>query len=67
MRRDEVIERLRAAIARVGSQAAFAELHGISLAYVNDVLNFRREPGPAILEALGIEKVVTYREKPKAT
>jgi DNA-binding transcriptional regulator YdaS (Cro superfamily) len=63
VKQDELIERLRAAIVEAGSQSAFAELHGLSTAYVNDVLNRRREPGPAILEALGIEKVVTYEEK----
>jgi hypothetical protein len=32
-------------------------------AYVNDVLNERREPGDKILEALGIERIVTYRRR----
>lgn len=63
MKQDDVIDRLRAAIAKAGSQAAFAEMYGLSAAYVNDVINGRREPGPAILEALGVEKVVTYQEK----
>lgn len=45
------------------SQAQWAREHGISPGYVNDVLNGRREPGKAILEALGLERVVSYREK----
>ena len=46
-----------------GGQAAWAKAHGVSAAYVNDVLRERREPGKSILDALGLEKVVTYREK----
>lgn len=45
------------------SQAQWAREHGISPGYVNDVLNGRREPGKAILEALGLERVVSYRKK----
>ncbi len=40
-----------------GSQSAFARNHSMSIAYVNDVLHRRREPGPAILAALGLEKM----------
>jgi DNA-binding transcriptional regulator YdaS (Cro superfamily) len=49
------------------SQAAWARSHNLSPAYVSDVINGRREPGPAILEALGIERVVSYRPKPTAS
>jgi DNA-binding transcriptional regulator YdaS (Cro superfamily) len=49
------------------TQAQWARKHNISPAYVNDVINGRREPGPAILEALGIERVVSYRPKPPAS
>lgn len=45
------------------SQAAWAKKHGLSPAYVSDVINGRREPGKAILEALGLERVVSYRVK----
>ena len=55
--------RLQAAIAAAGSQQAFARLHGISAQYVNDVVSERRPMGEKILNALGVEKVVTYREK----
>jgi hypothetical protein len=63
MELQDVIERLRSAVQTEGSQAAFAEKHIISLQYVNDVLRGRREPGPIILNALGLERIVTYREK----
>lgn len=61
----DVIDRLRVAIDASGSQAAFAAQHAISLQYVNDVLRGRREPGQKILDALGLERVVGYRERDK--
>jgi transcriptional regulator with XRE-family HTH domain len=36
---------------------------GVSSQYLSDVLHGRREPGPKILNALGLERVVTYRKK----
>jgi hypothetical protein len=59
----EVIVRLRAAIQAAGSQIAFAQQHHISQQYISDVLSNRRKPGQKILDALGVEQVVTYREK----
>ena len=43
--------------------AVFADELGVSPAYLSDVLNGNREPGPKILDALGIERVVSYRQK----
>ena len=34
----------------------------MSSPYVSDVINGRREPGQAILDALKIKRVVEYRE-----
>lgn len=61
--RHDVALRLKAAIDAVGSQKAYAQAHKISEQYLSDVLNGRREPGQKILDALGIERVVVYREK----
>lgn len=44
-----------------GLQAAFAQDHGMSAAYVNDVLRGRRDPGKKILDAVGAKKNVGYR------
>ena len=52
---------LRAACAAAGSQRAWATQHHVSVTYLSDVLARRRPPGPAILDALGIERVETYR------
>lgn len=61
--KQELIERLKATIAALGSQDAFAQQHSISTAYVSDVLRGRRDPGKKILDALGLERVVGYQEK----
>lgn len=47
------------------TQAAYAKDKGLSAQYVNDVVQGHREPGPTVLDALGLEKVVTYRRKAK--
>lgn len=48
------------------SQTAWAKANGISPAYVSDVIAGRREPGKLILDALGLERVITYRKKKEA-
>ena len=61
MNAEDVRKILRAACANRGGQKNFAESAGVSQQYVSDVLNGKREPGGAILDALNIERVVTYR------
>ncbi len=61
--KQDLIDRLRAAIVATGTQEAFAAQHDIAAAYISDVLRGRREPGEKILDALGLERVVSYREK----
>lgn len=53
---------LALAVRKAGSQKEFAKRNGMSIAYVNDVINRRRMPGKSILSALGLEKVVQYRK-----
>jgi hypothetical protein len=60
----EVMERLRAAVTSAGGQRRFAAAHGFTPAYVHDVLHGKRGLAQRILDALGIERVVSYREKP---
>jgi len=45
------------------AQTVVAEELGISPQYLNDMLKGRKEAGPAVLKALGLVKVVTYRRK----
>lgn len=60
---DDVRKRLAQACQNSGSQALWAKDNGLSTAYVNDVLHGRREPGGKLLAALGLERVVLYREQ----
>ncbi len=47
------------------TQRDVADELGVSAGYLNDYLHFRREPGPKILQALGLRRVNGYElEKP---
>lgn len=61
MNTEQVREIIRDLCVEAGSQSAWAKANGVSQAYVNHVLEGKREPGPAILEAIGLERVITYR------
>jgi len=61
----DVCRRLSEACKAQGSQSAWAALHGVSPTYVSSVLHARIEPGKAILQALGLVRVVVYREAVK--
>jgi hypothetical protein len=61
MNADDVRAALQRAIEREGTAAAWCQKHEIARGYVSDVLSGRQEPGKAILDALGIEAVTTYR------
>lgn len=63
MTADNVRALLKRSCDAAGSQSAWAKANNATPAYVSDVLAGRREPGPAICEALGIERVVIYRKK----
>ncbi len=63
MTTEDVREMLFDACYEAGSQSAWARCADVSQAYVNDVLRGRREPGEAILQALGLERVTAYRKR----
>jgi hypothetical protein len=54
---NEVIQLLRAAVEREGSQGAFARRHGIERTYLNQILNGKRPLTDAVPKALGLRKV----------
>lgn len=56
MTHEQVIALLRKFCAQYETQAAAAEALGIKPAYLSDVLNSRRDPGPLILKGLGLRK-----------
>ena len=59
---DEVRRRLQQQVDLNGSQTATAQRLGVSLAYLNDVIRGKREPGEKLLTPIGIHKVVIYQE-----
>lgn len=61
MTSDDVRKILKAECDDCGSQVVWATKHSLSPSYTSDVLNGRREPGPALLSALGLRKIVMYR------
>jgi len=61
----QVLALLRRECDKAGGQQAWARAHGVSPAYVSDVLTGRREPGIGILAPLRLERVVGYRRAPK--
>jgi len=65
MTRDELVELLQRKIRHAGTQAAVAKELGITAAYLGDVLHGKREPGPTLLDGLGLRRVVTYEKADK--
>lgn len=61
MTEQEVRKRLAEAIEAAGGQSVFADRHGFTRAYINDVVHGRRALADRILAAIGIERIVTYR------
>ncbi len=61
----EVLKLIRNEISRAGSESKLARRWGVSQSRISRMMNFRNPPGPKILEALGLEKVVIidYRRK----
>lgn len=60
MTADEVRELLREEARSLGSQRALARKAGVSAPFVSDVLKGAREPSGALLDLIGVERVVTY-------
>lgn len=51
---------LRQACAAAGSQRAFAEQIGVTEAFISAVLHGRKAPGPTVLAAVGLRRIVRY-------
>jgi DNA-binding transcriptional regulator YdaS (Cro superfamily) len=66
MTEQEAIKRLQAAVSEVGGQRAFARTHGLSVAYINDVLRGKRALSDRVLATIGLRRevqhTVTYHE-----
>ena len=64
MGHDEVIALLRQHVARAGSQGKAAVALGLQQGQISAVLNHHQKPGPCVLAALGLRKVVSYEPIP---
>jgi hypothetical protein len=62
MTKEEVLARLREISRDAGGQNHAARRLGVSVSYLHDVLAQRRTIGPSILQALGLQKIITYQE-----
>jgi|HubBroStandDraft_3_1064219.scaffolds.fasta_scaffold692760_2 hypothetical protein len=58
----EVIQLLRAAIERVGSQDAFARRHGMNRTHLNQILSGRKSVNTAVMQALRLRKVYAPKD-----
>jgi hypothetical protein len=67
MTEQDVVTLVQAEATRLGSMRALAREWGISPAYVSDLLQGRRAPGPKILGPLGLRAVRTlaYERTPR--
>ena len=59
---EQAAEVIRRAVGKTG-QHGFAREHGISQAIVSTSLTGARLPSPALLNVVGLEKVIAYRRK----
>ncbi|MCJ2038853.1 hypothetical protein MKK55_07780 [Methylobacterium sp. J-059] len=59
---ERVVALLRERTEEAGSVRAFADQHDTCHTYVSDVLKGAKLPGPRILVALGLMKVISYVE-----
>ena len=62
MTKDHLINDLKRRKAKLGTWKAVADELKVTQQYVHDVKEYRREPGPTFLSAMGLERVVVYRK-----
>jgi hypothetical protein len=55
--RGEVLQLLKNAVERAGSQLAYAKHHGVDRAQLNQILKGKKSVGPSFLKALGLRNV----------
>lgn len=60
MTKEEIIEELTKQISVAGSQKAWAQRNGFSPAFINDILQGRREFTSRLAESLGYERRIIF-------
>lgn len=65
MSKEKLIAYIKALIDEnyAGSQVAFAKNSGMSASYISDILKGRRDPGQKFLDAIGMKKIILYRNE----
>ena len=59
--REEMVASLSQATQAAGGVKPWASVQQTSASYVYEILRGTRDPGPAILRSLGLERVIVYR------
>lgn len=62
MTKDQALAVVQREIEKAGNQKAFAEKHGISQAFLSDMLKGKRALSPKVLGPVGLEMVEVYRK-----
>ena len=57
---DELLSHIRQRVVDAGSQGKLADEIGLAQGEISAVLTLNQKPGPKVLAALGLRKVVTY-------
>ncbi len=58
---DDLLNILLSECAELGSQKAWAEKHGLSPAYVSDIIHGRREISDKVAQLLGYSRQVSFK------
>ena len=56
----DVLGRLNRAVRNAGGESAFAQANGLTRQEVHEAMKGNRHPGPAMLAAVGVRRVVSY-------
>lgn len=67
MKKSGVVRLVNAKIKEAGSQSQAARMLGVPRQYLNDAIGQKAFISPALLTALGLERVWTYRRVPPAS
>lgn len=62
MTREQVIERIRTRVQKYDTAREAAQALNVYPSQISEVITGRRDPGPQLLESMGIERIVSYRE-----
>lgn len=64
MNKESLIKYLHKRKEECGSWTRLADALNVTPQYLQDIKDSRREPGPQLLTALGMVKVITYHKTP---